>query len=590
MNTIQFTPCAVLLLAWSATAQERVAVFEGAGGGVGSIALYDAASGVHVASPVEFANLAWIPFDFAGRTELDEFSPTRPRRFTDVAGASRLRLQHGIGSLYHFARAAADGSASYGYLLIAPTGRPRILFERAGVGTGAGRNPFLSLIAVAPDGASFLAATQGEAGGNLFEIATIDTPSIVDRTANLPPARIYPSSLALGFASGFAVTNFGVLRFDRASALDAAFIPFGADLPPTWFSGQLVQSNDTSHVVFTAGTAFDALHVYSAGASGDARRATVTPGVVGPAGSAADGASGPWLAVSDDGVWCAWRTSIGVTHECMVSRAVGVPTPALQLSADANFLDTLDEVALFAFRGPSRLLFAVGEQNPGGPPGKLDLFAADLAPASAPQISNLTQTSGQATAPFTVAPVLKPGRAVFLPDRSGIVIHDDAGQQGQIYVWRDGQPGLQLVLAPLKDLLDIDFGGPGAVFAVRRDNGVHSLYRTDSAFNSAPILVASSTNGTTYSGLRARSDGWTAFVEKTAVGETLKRVDSLSGAIQTLSGGPALFGAAIGWSGSGRLLATRIQNGVSSHIAWTSPLAPVRLFSNGGVGQVLLGD
>jgi hypothetical protein len=232
-------------------------------------------------------------------------------------------------------------------------------------------------------------------------------------------------------------------------------------------------------------------------------------------------------------------------------------------------------------------LFAVGEQNPGGPPGKVDLFAADLAAGPTPQVQNLTLTSGQTIVPFTAIPNLEPAYAAWLPDRSGIVIHDDAGQQGEVYVWRDGQPGLRLVLAPIKEFNELEFGGQNSLFAVRRDNGVRELYRTNSTFTVAPILVHSSTNGTTYEALSARPDGTFALLERGLVGERLERLDGVSGTVDFLAGGPALFGPALGWSASGRLLCTRIRNGVYSHVSWTGTQLPVRLSSNGSSGQIL---
>jgi hypothetical protein len=280
MRNSLFTACANLMILAALPAQDSVAVFEGPLGGVGSVSLYDAGTGVLLSSPSELAGLAWLPFDFAGRTQLHEFSPSRPRRFTDVANASRLRLQNDRGSLYHFVRQSAGPQASFGFLLVPRTGPPRILIERPGIGVGGGRNPFLSHVGVSPDGAAILVATHAEGGGDVLEIATTGVPSIVDRTSNAAPARIYPWSLMLGATSGFVVTNTGVLRFDRSSATDAALVTYGADLPPAWFSGQIAESNDTSHVVFTAGPGFDQLHVYSAGATGAARRATLNPGPV----------------------------------------------------------------------------------------------------------------------------------------------------------------------------------------------------------------------------------------------------------------------------------------------------------------------
>src|SRR6185436_7433101 len=76
-----------------------------------------------------------------------------------------------------------------------------------------------------------------------------------------------------------------------------------------------------------------------------------------------------------------------------------VPPPPEQVTADALFEDTLDNAGILGFSAQAGLLFAAGEVDVGGTLDGADLYVA-FATAGAPQVENVTLTSGVTSPPF----------------------------------------------------------------------------------------------------------------------------------------------------------------------------------------------
>lgn len=596
---IRLAPLPLLLsLAPAARALGGVAVFEGAPGGSGSVVVYDESFGAVLAAPPELQQVRLLPIDFCGRTQLEEFRPELPRRRADVAGAARLALPRNQGCLYRFARGGAGEPWTYGFLHVARDGVARSLLERPGTGAAGQDDPFLATVAVAPDGAAFLAATRLPAGGDLLE-ATIASGAVVDRTAGLPPQRFSPTGLFLGEVVGVAGSARGPWRFDRTAAGDAATVSFSPDAP-TFFTGDVAVSGNRLWFATTAGSAADALHVYAFDALGAARRATTAPGPLSGAGYEPVAQDGPYLAVADDGSQCAWRTE-GAAREAFAARTQ--PLAGEQphhLSSDQNFPDTLDEVGTLVFKptptGP-KLQIAVGEQAAPGANAieKVDFFEVTLSAGAAPTFTNLSLSSGDATLPFTDAlPQIDPSRMTLLPDGSGLIVHDDQGSAGSVYFVPTSQSGATTLLAGVKSLDLLEVAGRHLLLGIEK--GVEpkpsELWRLNWATLSPAQLVASRPEGTQFTRVATRRDGWAAFVSVAPFGggERLERAHLGTGLLEAYAPTPSAYGPAISFTALGQIAFGETPGGGPAVFAtWPFAGAGTVLQSTATQGQILPG-
>jgi len=327
-------------------------------------------------TPPELAGITLEPLDFNGRTDLSSLAPESPRLRADVPGANRVELPAHSGSLYRYSRAVPGGPGlRHGLFVVDASAAARPLFEMQGVGANLAAVPFLTRVALAPDGSRVLVATKQSAGGDLFEIDVASGNSI-NRTSSLAPQRFAPAGLQLGPSWGIAATATGVLRFDLSNASDAQALTFGGAVP-AWFSGEVVLSSNGEHAATIAGDAFDSAYTFAFDLAGDALQVSTQPAWLSGAGFLPEASHGPYLAISDDGSQCAWRTE-GATREAFVAR-VPAAQPAVeeQVTADANYMDTLDEIGQFFFgRLSTRLSIAVGELSLNGPATTLALMEA----------------------------------------------------------------------------------------------------------------------------------------------------------------------------------------------------------------------
>lgn len=551
--------CALLLTSGVAAARGSITVFHGGPGQPGAVRAYDEVTGALRAAPGELGGVELLPIEAAGRTVLEEFLPGRARRIADVAGASRLLLPQLAGSLYHYARGAA-GARVYGYFQVTRDGLPRVLVERPAVGAGE-QDPFVDRVAIAPDGRAFLCATKVAAGGDVLEVRhASDAVEVIDRTAGVAPLRIAPRGLALTATHAFAVCGRGVIRASRADANAAALVGFASGPAPSYFQGDLVLSARGTAIAFQAGDGPTALHAWTAPANGSARRASTTPGAHSGAGFAPQAVDGPYLAVGDDAAWCAWRDetispSFEPVHDCVVARVAAPVGEAPEvLTSDARFLDTLDEVAVFFFRGPDEVVFAVGERGTPQEPGieGLDLFRTRLAAGSPPSIENVSGTSGDFSEPFLSVPQLKPSRWVLSPDRGALLLHDDSGSAGDLVVVDVATGSTTTVLSQVRSFDWIEPCGTRFAFGIEVDgdprrNEVHSI-RTDLSGATTRSFVADEDEPTR--GVCARADGLVAWLRTTTAGPVLQRVRVPGGAVETW-GIPGGFAPGQGFTAGG---------------------------------------
>ncbi|MEY2745637.1 MAG: hypothetical protein RL112_679 [Planctomycetota bacterium] len=402
-------------------AQGGVVVFQGPAGGAGRVVVLDETTGV--ASPVApaFQAIELLPIEAAQRATLTEWLPQSPRLGRNLGTATHIILPLGRGAVYHHRRVAEDG-VRYGYFLVRASGAVSLLHEQPAL-VGGG-DPYFSKLAVSPDGAHVLAATRQAAGGDLYEIGL--DGAVENRTALAPPLRIGSDSLHLGTTFGAVATGRGFVRFARASGAQVSLVPYAPGEGQPLHFNALAASLDGAHCVGIAGASAQQAWPYVFGATGPAHRAASQPSTFTGAGFQPESASGPHLAVSNDGTQVVWRsvvpTAFATSGEAMLAPQ-GQSAPTQQVSGDAYVIDTLDEVGLFGFRIDGTLLVAIGEATPIGEVSlqKADLYAVTQGP-SGPQFQNLSASSGDTNVPFLGVPDWDIAGAHLLPDGSGWMV------------------------------------------------------------------------------------------------------------------------------------------------------------------------
>jgi len=564
-----------------------VAVFAGVPGAYGDVHLYDVENGVAHATPRELADLHLLPIDFVGRTELETFAPDRARLRQDVPGASRLELPGRSGYLYRYERRVPAG-AVFGYLWVRPEGGVAVRAERAGVGPAGIGDPFGRRIAVDPGGAAFLVATTLDAGGDLIEV-DVETGVETDRTPHLAPLDVSDASLWLHAEWGFAIATGGLVRFERTPGAVATSVAFVGGSPPTWFSGQAVVSQNRGFALTTAGAAPDRARPFVFGRGGDAREVEPTERRLSGAGFLPESPHGPYMAVDDDGLTAAWRVE-GASREVMLGR---LAAPAVEVTGDAFFLDTLDEIGEMFFARIGRLIAAIGELHlaPGGSGFEaIDVFHIELDAGGAPRFTNITLTSGDAAAPFDVAGDLEPELVRWIPGGEALLMQDSNTEC--LLAADPGVSGARLLLDAAKDVDFVELVGDHVVAGVRRelDPRRREIHRFDADLSNRVRLVVDS-GDVEYSHAVARSRDTLGYRTSDDFGlGGAFRLRVTDGTLEAFPGGPARYLGPTGYTARGAQLVT--QGPVAGPVlffAWPRQGSPLTLRAPSGPGFVLPG-
>ncbi|MBK7877359.1 MAG: hypothetical protein IPJ77_16740 [Planctomycetes bacterium] len=585
----------VIVATWTpraeAAANGRVSTFELQPDGTGRVRVYDDVTGALSQSPLELAGLTLLPLEVNGRTHLLEHQADAAGLVSDVPGANRALLPNRRGSLYHFSRVDAQGLTTFGFFLVPPRGAAFLVHELPGIGPGQTSDPFVARIACSPSGDAFLVSTLPAAGGNVLEIRLGPPVQVVDRTANLSPRRFFAHSLLLAETWGTFGLKRAFLRFERQPGAQGAPLSFGAHAVPTSFTGHVVLSRNGAFAATTAGAGPSALDVYVFGPTGPASRATPAPSTLSGAGFLPEAEDGPHLAVSDDGLACAWRTE-GASRECWVGRVQAPPTdPATELSSNARFLDTLDEVGVFVFRAPDRLQLGVGAQVA---PGVSNLENTDLFQVDVPgtlggaQFLNLSLSSGDPTLPFFSVPSITLERTALLPTTGDTWYADGDSQGGSVSVAHEGQVRATVVVPAVKTFVDWEFVAGQAWVHVRSDlgNRPYELYRVRQDLTAPAVLIASSDADFTRHALR--NDGLVACIGASLASSSLFATNLVTGVTQTLPGHTGPFGPTLTFTPTGAIAFTSVAGGVPSFHVWTPGVGVVPLQVSGAVGGFVL--
>jgi hypothetical protein len=566
---------ALAATALAASARADLTLFLGPEGGVGDVVVFDESALLPPAPVTGLSGVQLLGLDAVGRTRLETFLPGRPQQREVVPGVTRVELPDGRGSVYRFRRAGAGTSAAFGLFHVDGSGRARVLVERPGTGVLGDTDPFLARIAVAPAGDSILVATLVEAGGDALEIDLV-SGAIVDRTASVPPLDVATSGLGLRADWGLVVAADGPRRFDRTPGSGA--VPVALPGAPTWFGGELVFSEDGLVAATIAGTDPTASHPFVLRASGPALRLDDTPRHLSPAGFLPRDVDGPYLALSADGSVCVWRTEGALARDAWTASVAPVPSPPQTVTADPQFVDTLDEVGLagaFAIASQRAIVLAVGERaDPlfGGVEG-LDFYLVKTpAGGGAPVITNITLTSGDTVQPFTKGAIDPTRGAYRIPGEPRLIVRDDAGSGGRVSVVDLAAATVTPIVLGAEEVRSIERHGSRYLMTVERDLAgplTHDLVIADVATLSSTTLASIAATNGDFDRLTVRADGWAGVGVRIGLDEFAARVHVPTGFGELIVPFGFDLGPTLAWTAGGRLALTgALPGGPSIPIGW----------------------
>ena len=173
-----------------------VVVFRGQPGGAGNVTIVDPSGSPPPTVPAGLAGITLLPIDTSGRAELDALRSNRAQRKTSNMVGSYLALPASQGSLYRYSTPSAAGT-DFGLFVVDALGDARRVLTLPGSGALSNQSPFLSAVAVAPNGDRVLAITKPADGGNLLDI-DLATGAVIDRTSGVAPQRFLVNALHYG--------------------------------------------------------------------------------------------------------------------------------------------------------------------------------------------------------------------------------------------------------------------------------------------------------------------------------------------------------------------------------------------------------
>jgi hypothetical protein len=232
----------------------------------------------------------------------------------------------------------------------------------------------------------------------------------------------------------------------------------------------VVKSAGEKAVAFLAGRSPERALVFVCAASGSALQVSSDPAKLSGAGFLPEHPTGPLLALSTDASWVAWCTENDYSRECWVRRVGALPDdPAVQITRDAVFEDTLDDTGVISFVSPDSFCLLVGEtEDEHGPLAEADFFRVDAGPS--PVVTNLSRTSARpGLLPHSYGTLRADDGIFLLPDRSGVLLRarDESDEQHLVRI--DVPSGEVELLQDCLDLMDFaEVAGDRVLVSLRR--------------------------------------------------------------------------------------------------------------------------
>ena len=329
--------------------------------------------------------LQFLDVGLAGFARSDRLRTDIPTPRTD--GPPRIRLPS-QGSVYR-----VDVGDATRLLRAGTDGATRVLYEGRHVD---GLSALLPTLAASPDGQRLAVATRAEAGGDVVLVDTSGRPGPTVITGNFAPLHVLGDSLRIGPSDVWFLADGRLYHADLRGASPQAHqvalpvTPGDVLLPETAMSADgcvlavVVEHPDGLRNIVTIDATDRVTEVTTVAQDYDL--------------PAYDDPEGPFLALSADGSVIAWRNTV-ITKE-LFSRRVLSADPPQQVTRDANFADTLDNVGILGFIDQQILVFATGESDPDAAFDGADFFALDTSLGDTAEPVNLSQTSGLTAPPY----------------------------------------------------------------------------------------------------------------------------------------------------------------------------------------------
>ncbi len=490
-----------------------------------------------------------LPCEAAGVCEALRLLPDCPREFAVAGGVSRLTLPAGQGQLYRFERVEADASV-FGWFRVPPVGPAEVVLQATGWGPDLRADPWLPRIAVAPDGAGLLAATRLEAGGDVWSV-DLAAGTSESLSAALAPLDVSTDGLALAGDWGVVLERDGVWRFPRVgSATLEAVALSGSD---GWVHGRSALSPSGLRAAVVAGPTANQARVWTFGLTGPAQAAEMPAMEFDANATETERLLGPFVAVDDSGLSVACRPRVpkpdgGSTRE-VLRASVGITAPTASPTADAVMIDTLDEVGFLRFT-PAGLVFLVGERDP-VEPGSLDKAELYLSANADGAPLNLSQTSGDLTAPFGAPGSLTNEDGMALDASGQTLLAFAKAPQTLLAIDLNGN-GIDVLTTGVKSVEQTYAVGGDTYFVVRSDVPADRVRVWRRPASGVPQLLADLPEGSEIPQLLGEPGGSIGGRLQRATSQWLFRYQP-GGASEMLTAIPFTYGPEVVWAPGGQL-------------------------------------
>lgn len=487
------------------------------------------------------------------RSGADLLDATLPQAHDDL-GATAIELPDG-GWLAQWVDHAAQRS---GVLWIGPVGQCVTLLDLPFVN---GRNALRREIAVSPHEAraAVLEEPTVTGRGDVW-LLRYDGPSFAATgssafrvTATQKNADAEPQSLTFADRALFFADDVFLFRAptDGSASAQSLTLPSSGGQPPVELGKEIAVSRDGSTIVFLAGASESSWDLHVGDAAGNLRNLTNAPAAYNSVGYLAEMATGPQMALTDDGATLVYCADVpDLEFFSVPTDGSALPTP---FTTDAEFEHSLaDGSTVIALASGPRFSFGEGAAN-------RDLYRVQVG-GGAPAITNLTGTSGSTAAPFLKGATLQP-RVAARTSGDGLLLVDrivTAGQPTTYDVWTVDAGGGATTLSGLAAAPVLIRGGaplaPVTLAVITTATGSSLWQLSDTVSGGATRIVDAP--GLALRGVTLRADGAeAAFIASAGVGiEQVFAVALATGRLRVLTPTAGFASSGTGYSPSGRVL------------------------------------